>query len=188
MPERVFGFRVLVGVPAFVACALESAGDGWFVHGFVLWSSSVERRFVLYRTLPASPAPHQLRLPYRNTRVVSSARGEVSLCAACRCVQSCGPCCRESRVSCDSRARVAFRRRVVCVVCTPIEYTLHRASSTGRAGWYARRRGEAVHDTRRRRSCRGTGRAQAVYRESGLGSGSAGAIDVVVDVVWTPPV
>ena len=88
MPERVFGFRVLVGVPAFVACALESAGDGWFVHGFVLWSSSVERRFVLYRTLPASPAPHQQRLPYRNTRVVSSARGEVSLCAACRCVLS----------------------------------------------------------------------------------------------------
>ena len=49
---------------------------------FVLWSLSVERRFVLYRTLPASPAPHQLRLPYGNTRVVSSARGEVSLCAA----------------------------------------------------------------------------------------------------------
>ena len=56
---------------------------------FVLWSLSVERRFVLrYRTLPASPAPHQLQLPYRNTRVVSSARGEVSLCAACRCVLS----------------------------------------------------------------------------------------------------
>ena len=35
---------------------------------------------------------------------------------------------------------------VVCVVCTPIEYTLHRASSTGRAGWYARRRrGGARH-------------------------------------------
>ena len=114
---------------------------------FVLWSLSVERRFVLrYRTLPASPAPHQLQLPYRNTRVVSSARGEVSHCAACRCVLSWGPCCRESRVSCDSRARVAFRRSVVCVVCTPIEYTLHRASSTGRAGWYARRRrGGARH-------------------------------------------
>ena len=119
----------------FVRRARESAG-----RVFVLWSLSVERRFVLYRTLPASPAPHQLRLPYRNTRVVSSARGEVSLCAACRCVLSWGPCCRESRVSCDSRARVAFRRSVVCVVCTPIEYTLHRASSTGRAGWYARRR------------------------------------------------
>ena len=106
---------------------------------FVLWSLSVERRFVLrYRTLPASPAPHQLQLPYRNTRVVSSARGEVSHCAACRCVLSWGPCCRGSRVSCDSRARVAFRRSVVCVVCTPIEYTLHRAGT--RAGGEAERR------------------------------------------------
>ena len=150
MPERVFGFRVLVGVPAFVACALESAGDGWFVHGFVLWSSSVERRFVLYRTLPASPAPHQLRLPYRNTRVVSYAWGDVSLCAGvlvqCSRIRW-GLCFRESRVSCDSRARVALRRRVVCVVCTPIESILFIGpAQPGGAGWYARRRrGGARH-------------------------------------------
>ena len=132
MPERVFGFRVLVGVPAFVACA--GIRPGRVVCVVVLDSSSVERRFVLYRTLPASPAPHQLRLSYRNTRVVSSARGEVSLCAACRCVLSWH---LGSVLPCELRFACTRGVEETCSLCSLYsyrEYTLHRPSSTGRGG------------------------------------------------------
>ena len=47
----------------------------------------------------------------------------VSICAACGASLG-SACCCESRVSCDLRACVAFSRRVVCVVYTPIESIL----------------------------------------------------------------
>ena len=87
-------------------------------------------RFPLHRPHTDYSRPTESEIPASSATRAGSERSLCPLALAYRCAVAAricwGLCCRESRVSCDSSMdsseRVAFRRSVVCVVCTYIEF------------------------------------------------------------------
>ena len=106
------------------------------------------------RHAPHHPPGH----PRHHSSATRGARCRSALLpAACQRVAARVVGVRRLRVSCDSRAHddtcgVYRLGEVLSVESVLIEYTLHRANLTGRAGWYRRAGGEAVRRGRSRRT------------------------------------